>query len=61
MATIGSTRRPPEGWSFTVKEVSAGMYQIRAESPDGLVMLRGGPDEIAALSKLVEDAWKLSA
>jgi hypothetical protein len=60
MATVAARRKPPEGWSFTAKEVSAGLYQATAVSPDGLHMSRTGVDDFEVLSKLIDDAWKLS-
>ena len=55
-----ATEKSPEGWSFTTKEVSATVYEVRADAPDGLIMLRRGTDDVAVLSKLIKDAWKLS-
>lgn len=51
---------PPEGWSFTLTEVTAGMYRVRGKAPDGLAIERHGPDETALLDKLIADAWKLA-
>jgi hypothetical protein len=52
--------RPPEGWSFTVTEVTAGMYRVRGVGPDGLVIERHGPDDDDLLARLIADAEKLS-
>jgi hypothetical protein len=61
MAIIRANRKPPDGRSFTVKEVSAGVYELKADAPDGLHMMRTawGPYE-EVLSKLIDEAWKLS-
>jgi hypothetical protein len=61
MATLRADRKAPDGWSFTVKEVSAGVYDVKADAPDGLRMARTAWGDYAeVLSKLVDDAWKLS-
>jgi hypothetical protein len=61
MATIKADRKPPDGWSFTVKEVSAGVYEVKATSADGLHMMRSVlGDYSPTLSKLIDEAWKLS-
>ncbi len=57
---MAAKRRPPDAWSFTIKEVSANVYEVRAEAPDGLIMFRSGLDDYELLAKLIDDAWKLS-
>lgn len=54
------SRKPPMGWSFTIKEVSACVYQVRGVGPDGLVMERTGLDDQDLLDQLIADAWKLA-
>lgn len=53
-------RKPPQGWSFTITEVSNGMYRVRGVGPDGLAIERHGTDDDALLFQLIEDAEKLS-
>ncbi len=61
MATIKADREPPDGWSFTVKEVSANAYEVKATAPDGLLMTRWSMGDYSTiLSKLIDEAWKLS-
>jgi hypothetical protein len=52
--------RPPEGWSFTATEVTAGMYLVRGIGPDGLAIERHGTDETRLLDQLIQDAVKLA-
>lgn len=54
-------RKPPDGWSFTLAEVTAGMGRAKGVGPDGLVIDRHGADDDVLLGRLIEDAWKLSA
>ena len=53
-------RKPPQGWSFTITEVSNGMYQVRGVGPDGVAIERHGTDDDTLLFQLIEDAEKLS-
>lgn len=55
------SQKPPEGWSFTVTEVTAGMYRVRGVGPDGLTIERHGPDDDSLLNNLIADSIKLAA
>jgi len=55
------SQKPPEGWSFTVTEVTAGMYRVKGIGPDGLTIERHGPDDDLLLDKLIADSIKLSS
>jgi hypothetical protein len=53
-------QKPPEGWSFTIKEVANGWWKIEGLAPDGLTIIRAGHDEETTLDRLIVDAWKLT-
>lgn len=53
-------RKPPQGWSFTITEVSNGVYRVRGVGPGGVAIERHGTDDDALLFQLIENAEKLS-
>jgi hypothetical protein len=55
------SQKPPQGWSFTVTEVTAGMYRVKGVGPDGLTIERHGPDDDLLLDRLIADSIKLSS
>ena len=50
---------PPEGWAFSVTEVSAGVYRVTGEGPGGVSVERLGTDETALLLEAIEDAQSI--
>jgi hypothetical protein len=51
----------PEGWSFKVKEVSAGVYCVTGVGPGGVSVERTGTDEEALLLEMIRDAESLGS
>jgi len=51
---------PPEGWHFSVKEMSAGCYRVTGVGPGGMSVERMGADEEELLLSAIADAEELN-
>ncbi|MBA4806746.1 hypothetical protein [Brevundimonas sp.] len=60
MEQVPNSKSPPEGWAFSVKEVSAGVYRVTGLGPGGISAERTGTDEEALLFEVIADAEELS-
>ena len=55
-----ATKPLPEGWTFALQDVSAGVYRVTGVGPGGTSAERTGTDEKTIFLAVVADAEELS-